>query len=121
MQVLRHDKTSRLIGSGPIRPPLRQSKGQSRVLQAIDDSVAGSMTAQPPGSHPSALRVAVEVGSLIGDLQSFGLVLERDFSVSHLIGCVIGDSSMFFSCSVLTVEVLSVQVSLLCLLQDLPL
>ena len=53
-----HDKTSRLIGSGPIRPPVRPSKGQSSVLQAIDHSVAGSMTAQPPGSRPSALRVA---------------------------------------------------------------
>ena len=34
------------------------SKGQSSVLQAIDHSVARSMTAQPPGSRPSALRVA---------------------------------------------------------------
>ena len=58
MQVVRHDKTSWLIISGPIRPPIRPSKGQSSVLQAIDHSVAGSMTAQPPGSCPSALRVA---------------------------------------------------------------
>ena len=58
MQVLGHDKTSRLIGSGPIRTPVRPSKGQSSVLQAIDHTVAGSMTAQPPGSHPSVLRVA---------------------------------------------------------------
>ena len=54
IQVLGHDKTSRLIGSGPIRP----SKGQSSVLQAIDHSIAGSLTVQPPGSRPSALRVA---------------------------------------------------------------
>ena len=46
--------TSRLIGSGPIRPPVGPSKGQSGVLQAIDHSVAGSMTAQPPGIRPSA-------------------------------------------------------------------
>ena len=58
MQVLGHDKTSRLIGSGPIRPHVRPSKGQSSVLQFIDHSVAGSMTAQPPGSRPSALGVA---------------------------------------------------------------
>ena len=50
--------TSRLIGLGPIRPPVRPSKGQSGVLQAIDHSVAGSMTAQLPGIRPSALRVA---------------------------------------------------------------
>ena len=42
--------TSRLIGPGPIRPPVRPSKDQRGVLQAIDHSVAGSMTAQPPGS-----------------------------------------------------------------------
>ena len=47
IRVQGHDKTSRLIGSGPIRPPVRPSKGQSSVLQAIDHSVAGSMTAQP--------------------------------------------------------------------------
>ena len=58
MQVLGHDKTSRWIGLGPIRLPVIPSKGQSSVLQAIDHSVAGSMTAQPPGSRPSALRVA---------------------------------------------------------------
>ena len=52
--------TSRLIGSGPIRPPVRPSKGQSGVLQAIDHSVTGSMTAQPPGIRPSALRVATQ-------------------------------------------------------------
>ena len=57
MKVLGHDKTSRLIGSGPIRPPIRPSKGQSSVLQAIDHSVDRSVTAQPPGSHPSALQV----------------------------------------------------------------
>ena len=61
--------TSRLIGSGPIRPPVRPSKDQSGVLQAIDHSVAGSMTAQPPGIRPSALRVAThgqQVASLGG-------------------------------------------------------
>ena len=46
-----------LIGSGPIRPPVRPSKGQSGVLQAIDHCVTGSMTAQPPGFRPNALRV----------------------------------------------------------------
>ena len=50
-------------------------------------------------------EVSVELGGLIGDLLSFGLVLEGDFSVTHLVGCVVGDSSMFFSRSVLTVEV----------------
>ena len=49
--------------------------------------------------------VSVELGGLIGDLLSFGLVLEGDFSVTHLVGCVVGDSSMLFSWSVLTVEV----------------
>ena len=49
--------------------------------------------------------VSVEVGGLIGDLLSFGLVLEGDFSVTHLLGCVVGDSFMLFSRSVLTVEV----------------
>ena len=61
--------TSRLIGSGPIRPPVRPSKDQSGVLQAIDHSVAGSVTAQPPGIRPSALRVAThgqQVASLGG-------------------------------------------------------
>ena len=55
--------------SGPIRPPVRSSKGQSDVLLAIDHSVAGSMTAQPPGIRPSALRVAThgqQVASLGG-------------------------------------------------------
>ena len=42
-------------------------------------------------------EVSVEVGGLIGDLLSFGLVLEGDFSVTHLIGCVVGDSFMLFS------------------------
>ena len=50
-------------------------------------------------------EVSVELGGLIGDLLSFGLVLEGDFSVTHLVGCVVGDSSMLFSRSVLTVEV----------------
>ena len=50
--------TCRLIWSDPIRPPVRPSRGQGGVLQAIDHSVAGSMTAQPPGIRPSALRVA---------------------------------------------------------------
>ena len=36
-------------------------------------------------------EVSVEVGDLIGDLLSFGLVLEGDFSVTHLIACVVGD------------------------------
>ena len=49
---------SRLIGSGPIRLSVRPSKGQNGVLQAIDHSVAGSMTAQTPGFRPSVLRVA---------------------------------------------------------------
>ena len=39
---------------GPIWP----NKGQSGVLQVIDHSVTGSMTAQPPGFRPSALRAA---------------------------------------------------------------
>ena len=43
--------TSRLIGSGPIRPHVRPNKAQSGVLQAIDHSVTGSMTAQPTGHH----------------------------------------------------------------------
>ena len=54
---------------GPIRPPVRPSKGQSGVLQAIDHSVAGSMTAQPPGIRPSALRITThgqQVASLGG-------------------------------------------------------
>ena len=34
--------------------------------------------------------VSVEVGGLIGDLLSFDLVLEGDFSVAHLTGRVIG-------------------------------
>ena len=45
---------------GPIRPPVRPSKNQSGLLQVIDHSVAGSMTAQPPGIRPSALRVATD-------------------------------------------------------------
>ena len=39
------------------------------MLQAIDHSIAGSMTAQPPGIRPSALRVAThgrQVPSLVG-------------------------------------------------------
>ena len=43
---------------GLIRPPVRPSKDQSGVLQAIDHSVTRSMTTQPPGFRPSALRVA---------------------------------------------------------------
>ena len=42
----------------PIQLPVRPSKCLSSVLQAIDHSVAGSMTAQLPGFRPSALRVA---------------------------------------------------------------
>ena len=53
-----HEKTSRLIRSGQIHQPVSRSKGQKGMLQAIDHSVAGSMTAQPPGSCLSALRVA---------------------------------------------------------------
>ena len=49
--------TSQLIGLGPIQPPVRSSKGQSGVLQAIDHSVTRLVTAQPPGIHPSALQV----------------------------------------------------------------
>ena len=59
--------TCRLIGSGPIQPPIRPSKGQSGVLQAIDHSVAGSMTAQPPGICPSALWVTTH-GQLVASL-----------------------------------------------------
>ena len=44
-------------------------------------------------------EVSVEVGGLIGDLLSFGFVLKGDFSVIHLIGCVVGDSFMLFSWS----------------------
>ena len=43
---------------GPIRPPVRPSKGQSGMLQIIDHYVTEIMTAQPPGSDPSALQVA---------------------------------------------------------------
>ena len=43
---------------GPLRPTARPSKSQSGVLQATEQFVAGSMTAQPPGSRPSAFRVA---------------------------------------------------------------
>ena len=50
-----------LIGSGPIWPPVRPSKGQSSILQAIDHSVAGSMTAQAPES-----RRPRPTGGLIG-------------------------------------------------------
>ena len=50
-------------------------------------------------------EVSVELDGLIGDLLSFGLVLEGDFSVTHLVGCVVGDSPMLFSRSVFTVEV----------------
>ena len=42
-------------------------------------------------------EVSVELGGLIEDLLSFGLVLEGDFSMTHLVGCVVGDSSMLFS------------------------
>ena len=65
--------TSRLIGSGWIWPTVRPSKGQSDVLQAIDHSVTGSMTAQPPGIRPSTLRVAThgqQVASLGGSYPS---------------------------------------------------
>ena len=61
--------TSRLIRSGQIRPPIRANKSQSGVLQAIDHSVARSMTAQPPGIRPSALWVTThgqQVASLVG-------------------------------------------------------
>ena len=64
------DMTSRLIGLGPIRPPVRPSKGQSDVLQAIDHSVAGSMTAQLLGIRPSALRVATH-GQQVASLGEF--------------------------------------------------
>ena len=56
--VLGYVGTSRLVGSGPIRSLVRPSKVQSDVLQIIDHSVVGSMTAQPPGFRPSALLVA---------------------------------------------------------------
>ena len=42
-------------------------------------------------------EVSVEVGGLSGDLLSFDLVLEGDFSVTHLNGCVVGVISIFFS------------------------
>ena len=42
-------------------------------------------------------EVSVEVGDLIGDLLSSGLVLEGDFSITHLIGGVVGDSFILFS------------------------
>ena len=53
----------------PIRPTVRPNKGQSGVLQAIDRSVAGSMTAQPPGLRPSPLQGGHlrPTGGLIGD------------------------------------------------------
>ena len=38
-------------------PTTHQTKGQSSVLQAIDHTAGGSMTAQLPGSCPSALRI----------------------------------------------------------------
>ena len=84
--------TNRLIGSGPIRSPVRTSKGQSGVLQAIDNSVTGSMTAQPPGIHPSALRVAThgqQVASLVGSYSS--AEVESAYSTSpadRAIGCL---------------------------------
>ena len=56
--MLGHDNTSRLIRPGPIRQPVRPSKGQSGVLQTIDHSVARSMTAQPPESLFSTFWVA---------------------------------------------------------------
>ena len=74
------DMTSRLIGSGPIRPPVRPSKGQSGVLQAIDHSVVGSMTAQPAGIRNSALRVAIhdqQVASLGECLTSLQMCSRR--------------------------------------------
>ena len=43
---------------GPIRPPVRPSKDQIGVLQAIHHSVTESMTAHPPEIHPSVLWVA---------------------------------------------------------------
>ena len=64
--------TSQLIGSGRIRPPVKPSKGQSDVLQATDHSVAGSMTVQPPGIRPSALRVATH-GQQVASLGGGGL------------------------------------------------
>ena len=65
--------TNRLIGLGPIWLPVRPSKGESSVLQGIDHSVAGSMTAQPPGIRPSALRVAThsQQVALIGGVGSY--------------------------------------------------
>ena len=52
-------------------------------------------------------EVSVEVGGLIGDLLSFDLVLEDDFSIAHLTGravCVISTFFSFFS-SIFSVEV----------------
>ena len=69
--MLGHVGTSRLIRSYPIQPPVRSSKGQSGVLQAIDISVAGSMTAQPPGIRPSALCVATH-GHQMASLWGWG-------------------------------------------------
>ena len=61
--------TSWLIGSGLSGPPVRPNKGQRCVPQVIDLSVVGSMTAQPPGSRPNALRVTThdqQVAQLVG-------------------------------------------------------
>ena len=86
--------TSRLIGSGPVQPPVRPSKGQSGVSQAIDHSVAGSMTAQPPGIRPSALRDATygqQVASLGGgsypsaEVQSAYSTAPADRAMSFLV------------------------------------
>ena len=52
--MLWHGRTSRLIGSGISDRP----SDQVRAKMAIVYSVAGSMTTQPPGIRPSALRVA---------------------------------------------------------------
>ena len=41
---------------GTIWPPVRPSRGQCGVLQAIDPSVVRPVTAQPPGLKTSALR-----------------------------------------------------------------
>ena len=44
---------------------VRPNKYQSSMLQAMDHSVAGSMTAQPPGFRPSVLQVATH-GQQVG-------------------------------------------------------
>ena len=55
---LGHDGTSRLIGSSLSDRLSDQIRAKVVCLQVNDPSVAGSMTAQPPGFCPTALQVA---------------------------------------------------------------